>query len=112
MLGGIHNNMWIAWEPDEIAIVCLYAMYIPMFIGLMVKCKDFNFFKRFILPFMGVLCCVFMVYCCFVGKGAQQVGGFLIFFAIVMLIGALFSKQKKIEAPKQQNGSKKKKKKK
>lgn len=111
MLGGVHDCMWIAWEPDEIAIVCLYAMYIPMFIGLMVKCKDFNFFKRFALPFMGVLCCVFMVYCCFVGKGIQQVGGFLIFFALVMLLGRLLYKGKTVEAPKSKKNNNKKKKK-
>lgn len=94
MLGNLHSNMWIAWEPDEIAIVCLYAMYIPMFIGLIVKCKEFNFFKRFVLPILGIACCIFMVYCCFVGKGYQQVVGFLIFFAIVMLIGTIWSKVK------------------
>ncbi len=94
MLGNLHNCMWIAWEPDEIAIITLYAMYIPMFIGLMVKCKEFNFFKRFILPAMGVACCLFMVYSCCVGKGMKQVVGFLIFFAIVMLIGAFCERGK------------------
>ena len=98
MLGNIHGNMWIAWEPDEIAIVCLYAMYIPMFVGLMVKCKEFGFFRRFVLPALGVACCLFMVYCCFVGKGYQQVVGFLVFFVIVMLIGAIWAKAKPVPA--------------
>ncbi len=88
--GGIHNCAWLGWEPDEISIVNLYAMYIPMFIALMVKCRDLGFFKRFVLPALGVCCCVFMVYCCFVGKGYQQVCGYLIFFAVVMFIGWLF----------------------
>ena len=108
MFGTIHNCMWIAWEPDEIAIVTLYAMYIPMFIGLMVKCKEFGFFRRFILPSLGVLCCLFMVYCCWVGKGMQQVVGFLIFFVIVMLIGAIWAKAKPVTA-KAASGKKKKK---
>ncbi len=87
--GGVHNSLWIGWEPDEISIVNLYAMYIPMFIALMVKCKEFNFFRRFVIPSLGVCCCVFMVYCCVVGKGYQQIIGYLIFFAVVMFIGWL-----------------------
>ena len=96
-MGGVHNCMWIAWEPDEISIVNLYAMYIPMFIGLMVKSKELGFFQRYILPFLGVCCCIFMVYCCWIGKGPQQVIGYLVFFALVLFIGWLFEhfRQKK-----------------
>ena len=96
-MGGVHNCMWIAWEPDEISIVNLYAMYIPMFIGLMVKSKELNVFQRYILHFLGVCCCIFRVYCCWIGKGPQQVFGYLIFFAIVLFIGWLFEhfRQKK-----------------
>ncbi len=88
--GGVHNSLWIGWEPDEISIVNLYAMYIPMFIALMIKGKDLKFFKRFVMPALGVVCCVFMVYCCCVGKGYKQILGYLIFFAIVLFIGWLF----------------------
>lgn len=93
--GGVHNCMWLAWEPDEISIINLYAMYIPMFIALMAKGKDLGFVKRYLLPGLGVLCCVFMVYCCWVGKGYQQVCGYLIFFAVVMFIGYLLKGKKK-----------------
>ena len=93
--GGVHNCLWIGWEPDEISIINLYAMYIPMFIALMVKGKDLKFGKRFVLPTLGLLCCLFMVYCCWVGKGYQQVLGYLIFFAIVLFIGYLFKNPKK-----------------
>ena len=94
-MGGLHNCLWIAWEPDEISIVNLYAMYIPMFIALISKGKGENVFKRFILPILGVLCCCLMGYCCWVGKGYQQVCGYLIFFAVVMFIGYLFKNSKK-----------------
>ena len=93
--GGVHNSLWIGWEPDEISIVNLYAMYIPMFIALMAKGKDLRFFKRYLLPSLGLICCIFMVYCCCVGKGYQQVLGYLIFFFIVLFIGFLFRKGKK-----------------
>ena len=95
-MGGLHNCQWIAWEPDEISIVNLYAMYIPMFAALIVKGdKSEGVFKRYILPILGILCCCFMVYCCWIGKGYQQVIGYLIFFAIVMFIGYLFKGKKK-----------------
>ena len=61
----------------------------------MVKGKDLKFGRRFLLPTLGLLCCVFMVYCCWVGKGYQQVLGYLIFFAIVLFIGYLFKNPKK-----------------
>lgn len=91
-MGGLHNCQWIAWEPDEISIINLYAMYIPMFAALMFKDKGGSVLKRYILPALGILCCCFMVYCCWIGKGYQQVCGYLIFFAIVMFIGYLFRK--------------------
>ena len=89
-MGGLHNCMWLAWEPDEISIINLYAMYIPMFIALIVKDKEGGFFKRFVIPVLATACCVFMCYCCWVGKGYQQVIGYLIFLAVVLLIGRAF----------------------
>lgn len=94
--GGVHDCMWIGWEPDEISIINLYAMYIPMFIALMVKGKELGFAKRYLMPCLGLACCLFMVYCCWVGKGYQQVCGYLIFFAIVMFIGYLIKGKAKL----------------
>ena len=64
-------------------------MYIPMFIALMVRCRELSFVKRFILPALGVSCCLFMCYCCWVGKGYQQVLGYLVFLAIDFFIAFL-----------------------
>ena len=89
-MGGIHSNAWLGWEGDEISIVNLYAMYIPMFVAIMVKCKDFKPFKRYVLPGLGVCCCLFMVYSCCVGKGYRQIIGYIVFLAIVLLVGKLF----------------------
>lgn len=90
LFGAVHNIQWLAWEPDEIGIICLYLMYIPMMIGLMVKAKDLGFFRRFVLPGLGLCCCLLFCYAIWAGYGAQQCLGFLIFFALVMLIGAFF----------------------
>jgi len=94
-MGGVHNSLWLGWEADELSIVNLYAMYIPMFIALMFKGKELGKIKRYLLPALGVLCCIFMVYCCYVGKGPQQVFGYLIFFAVVMGIGEIFRRSGK-----------------
>ena len=89
MFGAVHNIEWLAWEPDEIGIIMLYLMYIPMMVGLMVKAKDLGFFKRFVLPALGLVCCLFFCYAIWVGYGWKQCVGFLIFFAVVEVIGFL-----------------------
>ena len=89
LFGAVHTCEWLAWEPDEIGIICLYVMYIPMMIGLMVKAKDLGFFRRFLLPGLGLLCCLFFCYAIWNGYGAKTCCGFLIFFAVVMFIGYL-----------------------
>ena len=90
MFGAVHGFEWLAWEPDEIGIICLYVMYIPMMIGLMVKAKDANVFRRFILPGLGLICCLFFAYAIWVGYGWKKCIGFLIFFLVVEFIGYLF----------------------
>ena len=90
MFGQVHNCEWLAWEPDEIGIICLYVMYIPMMIGLMVKAKDLGFVRRFLLPGLGLLCCLFFAYAIWNGYGWKQCVGFLIFFLVVEFIGYLF----------------------
>ncbi|MBQ0037651.1 MAG: APC family permease [Clostridiales bacterium] len=90
MFGAVHNFEWLAWEPDEIGIICLYVMYIPMMIGLMVKAKDLNPFRRFVLPGLGLCCCLFFCYAIWNGYGFKQCVGFLIVFALFMLVGKIF----------------------
>ena len=85
----------INWEPDELPIITLYGSYIPMFICMMIKHKEFNKFQRFVMPMLGIIACIFMVYCAVVAYGIQCVY-YLIVFAVIMLIGALFMKEKSI----------------
>ena len=99
-MGGLHDCAWIGWEPDEISVINLYAMYIPMFAAVMFRCKEFGAVKRFVLPVLGILCCLFMCYCCWVGKGYQQVFGYLIFLAVVLGVGAIFKNSGKRKAKK------------
>ncbi len=89
-MGTTHSNMFFGYEPDEVCIVNLYAMYIPMFIALIIKNKDFSFVKRFVIPILGIGCCIFMVFCCWKGWGTTACLGYLTMFFIVMAIGRIF----------------------
>lgn len=80
------------WEADEICIITLYAFYVPIFIAMMVKCKGLNPFKRFVMPALATLCCIFMCYCAYdTYKANNQIWSYLLTFAIIMFIGFLFS---------------------
>lgn len=80
------------WEGDEVSIITLYAFYVPMFIAMMIKCKDLHPVKRFVLPTLALACCFFMCYCAFNAyKPNGQIYSYLLVFAIIMAIGFLFS---------------------
>lgn len=93
------------WEADEICIITLYAFYVPVFIAMMIKCKELNPFQRFVMPTLATLCCIFMCYCAYDSyKADGQIWSYLLTFAIVMIIGFLFSKDFKKLLSKWTNG--------
>ena len=96
------------FDSSELPIVTIYAMYIPIFIAWMKKEKQEGVFKRYILPTVSLLACLFMVFAAVYAHGitpylsAKANGTFsfpvlfyLIIFAVVMLLGAIFKKSKK-----------------
>ncbi len=89
-----HSFAWLGWEPDEICIINLYLMYIPMFAAIYKQFEGESAWKRYILPTIGILCCCFMLYSCWIGKGAEQCIGYIAFFAIDLLIGRIFMNPK------------------
>jgi len=94
-MANVHNNMFFGFEADEVCIINLYLMYIPMFISIMVKCKEFGFIKRFVLPILACCCSFFMCYCCWKGWGTKACLGYLTFFAVDLIIGRLVMSPKK-----------------
>ena len=91
------------FDSSELPIVTIYALYIPMFIMWMIKEKDLGIFKRFILPILSTIACGFMIFAAIYAHGitpyraALEKGEFscpvifyLIVFAVIMLIAALF----------------------
>ncbi len=93
------------FDSSELPIVTIYGMYIPMFIAWMIKEKDMGVFKRFILPFISLVACVFMVFAAVYAHGitpyltAKANGEFsfpvlfyMIIFAVVIIVGAILRK--------------------
>lgn len=90
------------FDSSELPIVTIYGMYIPMFIMWMKKEKDLGAFKRFVLPIISIIACLFMIFAAVYAHGitpylaAKEAGKFslpvlfyLIVFAVIMFIGKL-----------------------
>lgn len=93
------------FDSSELPIITIYGMYIPVFIAWMIKEKDMGVFKRFILPSVSLLACLFMVFAAVYAHGitpynvAKAEGSFsfpvlfyLIVYAVIMILGAVFRK--------------------
>lgn len=82
-----------SFDSSELPIVSLYAMYIPIFLMIMSKEKDLSFFKRYFMPALAVIACVFMVVAACYAHG-KAVIYYLIIFSVIMAIGLMFKQQK------------------
>lgn len=81
---------FFCFDSSELPIVTIYALYIPIFIMMIRNEKDLSSFKRFVMPVISILGCIFMIIAaCFSHKMA--VVAYLIVFAVVMIVGAMFS---------------------
>ncbi|MEN6340263.1 MAG: APC family permease [Clostridiaceae bacterium] len=86
----------LSFDSSELPIITVYAMYIPMFLAFMIKEKDLNWFKRILMPILGVLGCLFMVYAAIVSH-KMAVVWYLVIFVAIMIVGVFFGKKKEIE---------------
>jgi APA family basic amino acid/polyamine antiporter len=81
------------FDTSELPIITLYGGYIPIFTMLMVKERELSAFKRFVMPVLAIMSCIFMVVAaCFAHRMAAVY--YLVVFAVVMVIGALFQNSK------------------
>lgn len=87
------ESVILFFDPTELPIVTIYAMYIPIFIMWMAKEKEQTFSKRYLLPVLAIIGSLFMVYACIVGHGMENVW-YLMVFVVVMAIGAFYTKKK------------------
>ena len=88
------------FDSSELPIITIYAFYIPIFINWIRKEKNETVVKRWVLPILAIMGCVFMIFCAIMGHGvflyqkAQEAGTFsfpvlfyLIVFGVIMLLG-------------------------
>lgn len=88
----LSDPLWFGvfcFDTSELPIVTLYGGYIPIFLMMMKKETDLSSFKRFVMPVLSVLGCVFMVVAAIFAHG-WAVFYYLIIFAVIMLIGVAF----------------------
>ena len=76
------------FDPSEIPIISLYALYIPIFIMWMVKNKDESALRRCILPSLAICSALFMIFASIIGHGMANVWYFIV-FTVIMAIGAI-----------------------
>lgn len=91
------SNSWFGvftFDSSEIPIVTIYALYIPIFIAIIRKEKQFNIKYRFVLPILATICSGFMIFAA-VYKFRMAVVYYLIIFAVIMAIGFMFYDPKK-----------------
>lgn len=92
------------FDSSELPIITIYAFYIPMIIAWMVKEKDEKPFRRFVVPLLSILGCLFMIFAAIYAHGvtpyqaAKEAGKFsfpvlfyIIVFAVIMCVGFFFS---------------------
>ena len=94
-LGFINGYLpdFLSFENDELPIITFYASCIPIFIFIMRKCTDLGIVKRFVIPALASVACVFMVFCAIYSYKLDALY-YLIVFAVIMLIGMIFYKRK------------------
>lgn len=88
-------NLTVPWfgvfnfDTSELPIITLYGGYIPIFLMLMTKERELGAFKRYIMPVLAILSCIFMVVAaCFAHRMAAVY--YLVVFAVIMGIGLFF----------------------
>ena len=77
------------FDSSELPVITLYAMYIPMFVQLMRKGKGLSTVSRYVMPALGVVGCLFMIYAAFAAYGVSTVFHYLIVYAVIMVVGNL-----------------------
>jgi len=105
----VMNGVWLfayLGSMDEIVCALIYTVYIFMYVYMMKNFKEYNVFKRFIMPSIGILGSLFFIFC---GTGLYQLvvdgkvdslisfGVFMLLFVVLMTPCLFFYKKKDIK---------------
>ncbi len=86
---------FFCFDPSELPIVTIYALYIPIFVVFMKKESDFPAFKRFVMPSLAIFGSLFMMFAACFSHGMAVVA-YLAIFGVVMLGGVFFSREREL----------------
>ncbi|MEG1413248.1 MAG: APC family permease, partial [Acidaminococcaceae bacterium] len=81
---------WFSFDSSELPIVTIYMMYIPIFVLMIAKEKTLSTFKRFVMPSLAIIACLFMITAACYAHG-KAVLSYLVVFAVLMLVGKLLN---------------------
>ena len=79
----LSNGIGFPFDSSELPIITAYTLYIPMYISFMIKNKDLNIFKRFVLPILGIIAALVMIVAS-IYRHQINVLYYLIFFTFVI----------------------------
>ena len=82
----------LSFDSSELPIITIYALYIPIFIMMMIKEKKLHPVKRFVFPILSIACCIFMVVAA-IYSHKMGVVWYLAVFAVIMLLAIPFYKK-------------------
>lgn len=98
-LAALWMVVWFAnfagWYGDNfldisvLPIVAIYALYIPLFVCMMIKEKDLKWFNRFLAPSAAIAGAIFMIVACAISHKMMALW-FLCMTIVIMGIGAMF----------------------
>lgn len=75
------------FDSSELPIITIYAMYIPIFVMMIIKQRrELGVLKGIILPLLAVLSCIFMVFASIIAHTDTFVY-YLITYSVIMLVG-------------------------
>lgn len=57
----LSKGIGFPFDSSELPIITAYTLYIPMYIFFIIKNKDLNIFKRFIIPILGIIAALVMI---------------------------------------------------
>lgn len=86
----------IAFDSSELPIITIYAVYLPIFLRMMMTEKGLHPFKRFVMPSLSILSCIFMIVAAIFAHGMGVVW-YLIVFAVFMLLAVPFYRKNPVK---------------
>ena len=85
------------FDSSELPVVTIYPMYVPILVAMMIKERDLHPVKRFLLPGLSVLGVAVIVIASILKHGMANLW-YLIVFAAIMGLGAIFYYRRKTSA--------------